>query len=147
MKQITNLIIMVLISAAVIFGIDALKNKAVYTPAEVTAGPAEGDETATYTIYNTTGKDVVALYVYEAGSEDKGDNFAGDGLKDGDSVVVNKYAPAEEADSKTYVVEFQADGEDVQLFETLHFEVAPICLRSIDGLSGATPIQFAEPTN
>ena len=45
-------------------------------------------ESAEYTVYNTTGENVTDLYLYVAGSEDKGENLAADGLADGDSVVL-----------------------------------------------------------
>lgn len=45
-------------------------------------------ESAEYTVYNTTGENVTDLYLYAAGSEDKGENLAADGLADGDSVVL-----------------------------------------------------------
>ena len=44
-------------------------------------------EPAEYTVYNTTGENVTDLYLYVAGSEDKGENLAADGLADGDSVT------------------------------------------------------------
>ena len=47
-------------------------------------------EPAEYTVYNTTGENVTDLYLYVAGSEDKGDNLAADGLADGDSVTIIK---------------------------------------------------------
>ena len=34
---------------------------------------------AEYTVYNTTGSKVTELYLYDAGSEDKGENLAGGG--------------------------------------------------------------------
>ena len=38
---------------------------------------------AEYTVYNTTGSTVTELYLYDAGSEEKGDNLAGEnGLAD-----------------------------------------------------------------
>ena len=47
-------------------------------------------ESAEYTVYNTTGENVTDLYLYAAGSEDKGENLAADGLADGDSVTIIK---------------------------------------------------------
>ena len=37
-------------------------------------------ESAEYTVYNTTGSTVSELYLYEAGSEDKGGNLAGEAV-------------------------------------------------------------------
>ena len=45
-------------------------------------------EPAEYTVYNTTGSTVSELYLYVAGSEDKGENLAGEGLADGENVVL-----------------------------------------------------------
>lgn len=44
----------------------------------------------------------------------------------------------------TFVLEFVSGGQ-VQKYETVHFEVAPISLKSVDTASGATPIAFAKP--
>ena len=49
-------------------------------------------ESAEYTVYNTTGENVTELYLYVAGSEDKGENLAADGLADGDSVVLTLHS-------------------------------------------------------
>ena len=79
------------------------------------------------------------------GSEDKGENFAGEGLKDGESVVITKEAASEdEAKAMTFVLEF-VYGDQTQKYETVHFEVASISLKSVDAASGATPIAFAKP--
>ena len=45
-------------------------------------------EPAEYTVYNTTGSTVSELYLYVVGSEDKGENLAGEGLADGENVVL-----------------------------------------------------------
>lgn len=79
------------------------------------------------------------------GSDDKGENFAGEGLEEGASVVITKSAASEEeAKAMTFVLEFVSGGQ-VQEYETVHFEVAPISLKSVDAASGATPIAFAKP--
>ena len=57
---------------------------------EAAASEAAEPTTAEYTVYNTTGSKVTELYLYDAGSEDKGENLAADGLADGDSVTVVK---------------------------------------------------------
>ena len=102
-------------------------------------------QTAEYTVYNTTGDTVTELYLYLVGSEDKGVNYAGDGLADGESVVITKEAASEdEAKAMTFVLEFVSGGQ-TQKYETVHFEVAPISLKSVDAASGATPIAFAKP--
>ena len=100
-------------------------------------------ESAEYTVYNTTGENVTDLYLYAAGSEDKGENLAADGLADGDSVVLT--LPEDADKSAEYVLEFTTEGGDTQSFDTLSYEVAPISLLSVDAAAGATPISFTAP--
>ena len=100
-------------------------------------------ESAEYTVYNTTGENVTGLYLYAAGSEDKGENLAADGLADGDSVVLT--LPEDADKSAEYVLEFTTEGGDTQSFDTLGYEVAPISLLSVDAAAGATPISFTAP--
>ncbi len=100
-------------------------------------------EPAEYTVYNTTGEKVTELYLYAEGSEDKGENLAADGLADGDSVVLT--LPEDAAQDANYILEFTTESGDVQSFETLHYEVTPISLLSVDAAAGATPIAFAAP--
>ena len=100
-------------------------------------------EPAEYTVYNTTGENVTDLYLYVAGSEDKGENLAADGLADGDSVVLT--LPEDADKSAEYVLEFTTEDGQTQSFETLHYEVAPISLLSVDAAAGATPIAFTAP--
>lgn len=100
-------------------------------------------ESAEYTVYNTTGENVTELYLYVAGSEDKGENLAADGLADGDSVVLT--LPEDADKSAEYVLEFTPEGGDTQSFDTLSYEVAPISLLSVDAAAGATPISFTAP--
>ena len=100
-------------------------------------------ESAEYTVYNTTGENVTDLYLYAAGSEDKGENLAADGLADGDSVVLT--LPEDADKSAEYVLEFTTESGDTQSFDTLSYEVAPISLLSVDAAAGATPISFTAP--
>ena len=95
------------------------------------------------TVYNTTGENVTELYLYVAGSEDKGENLAADGLADGDSVVLT--LPEDADKSAEYVLEFTTESGDTQSFDTLSYEVAPISLLSVDAAAGATPISFTVP--
>ena len=104
---------------------------------EAAAEPAE------YTVYNTTGENVTELYLYESGSEDKGENLAADGLADGDSIVLT--LPEDAAQDGSYVLEFTTESGDTQSFATLHYEVTPISLLSVDAAAGATPIAFSAP--
>lgn len=100
-------------------------------------------EPAEYTVYNTTGENVTNLYLYVAGSEDKGENLAADGLADGDSVVLT--LPEDADKSAEYVLEFTTEDGTIQSFDTLSYEVAPISLLSVDAAAGATPISFTAP--
>ena len=100
-------------------------------------------EPAEYTVYNTTGSTVSELYLYIAGSEDKGENLAGEGLADGENVVLT--LPEDADQSAKYVLEFTTEDGQTQSFETLHYEVAPISLLSADAAAGATPIAFSAP--
>ena len=104
-------------------------------------------EPAEYTVYNTTGENVTDLYLYVAGSEDKGENLAADGLADGDSVVITRDVEADKQADVTYVLEFTTEDGQTQAFETLHYETTPISLKSVDAAAGATPIAFAAPEN
>ena len=96
---------------------------------EAASSEAAESTTAEYTVYNTTGSTVTELYLYDAGSDEKGDNLAGEnGLAD-----------------VTYILEFTTEDGQTQSFETLHYEVAPISLLSVDAAAGATPIAFTAP--
>lgn len=110
------------------------------------AASSEAAESAEYTVYNTTGSTVSELYLYEAGSEDKGENLAGEaGLADGENVVITRDVEADKQDDVTYVLEFTTEDGSTQSFETLHYETTPISLKSVDAAAGATPIAFAAP--
>ena len=103
-------------------------------------------ESAEYTVYNTTGSTVSELYLYEAGSEDKGGNLAGEaGLADGENVVITRDVEADKQDDVVYVLEFTTEDGSTQSFDTLHYEVAPISLKSVDAAAGATAIAFEAP--
>ena len=115
----------------------------VETTVETTTAPEM--QQAEYTVYNTTGAKLTELYLYAVDASDKGENLAENGISDGESIVITREATAEEAGSITYILEFTAEGMDTQKFETLHFEVVPISLKSVDAAAGATPIAFAAP--
>ena len=100
-------------------------------------------EPAEYTVYNTTGSTVSELYLYVAGSEDKGENLVGEGLADGENVVLT--LPEDADQSAKYVLEFTTEDGTTQSFDTLGYEVAPISLLSADAAAGATPISFTAP--
>ena len=109
---------------------------------EAASSEAEA-QAAEYTVYNTAGANVTELYLYEAGSEDKGENLAADGLADGDSVVLT--LPEDADQSAKYILEFTTEDGTTQSFETLRYEVTPISLLSADAAAGATPIAFSAP--
>ena len=110
------------------------------------AASSEAAESAEYTVYNTTGSTVSELYLYEAGSEDKGENLAGEaGLADGENVVITRDVEADKQGDMTYVLEFTTEDGSTQSFETLHYETTPISLKSVDAAAGATPIAFDAP--
>ena len=112
----------------------------------VAASSEAAAESAEYTVYNTTGSTVSELYLYEAGSEDKGGNLAGEaGLADGENVVITRDVEADKQGDMTYVLEFTTEDGSTQSFETLHYETTPISLKSVDAAAGATPIAFAAP--
>ena len=115
----------------------------VETTVETTTAPEM--QKAEYTVYNTTGAKLTELYLYAVDASDKGENLAADGIADGESIVITREATAEEAGSITYILEFTAEGMGTQKFETLHFEVVSISLKSVDAAAGATPIAFAAP--
>ena len=83
-------------------------------------------ESAEYTVYNTTGSTVSELYLYEAGSEDKGGNLAGEaGLADGENVVITRDVEAEMARRNTAILQEIRDagyegavvnGQDLDVF-------------------------------
>ena len=114
---------------------------------EAASSEAAEPTTAEYTVYNTTGSTVTDLYLYEVGAEDKGDNLAGEGLADGNSVVITRDVEADKQADTTYVLEFTTEDGQPQTFETLHYETTPISLKSVDAAAGATPIAFAAPEN
>ena len=104
--------------------------------------------TAEYTVYNTTGENVTELYLYEAGSEDKGDNLAGEnGLADGENVVITRDEDADKQADMTYVLEFTTEDGQTQSFETLHYETTLSTLKSFVAAAHTIPIAFDSPQN
>ncbi len=110
-------------------------------PASIEVEPQE--QKALYVLTNSTGEAVTGLYIYEAGSKEKGDNYAANGLvKDATAEVSFTAASAEEVEGKNYVLEFTTESGKTQKFETLHFEQAAVKLLSVDAAASATPIEF-----
>ena len=113
---------------------------------EAASSEAAEPTTAEYTVYNTTGSTVTELYLYDAGSDEKGDNLAGEnGLAAGENIVITRDVEADKQSDVTYILEFTTEDGQTQSFETLHYEVAPISLLSVDAAAGATPIAFTAP--
>lgn len=107
-----------------------------------------------YDILNATGEKVVELYVYLNGSEDKGQNFAGEGIEPDASVLLDSnvselFAPVSEDNADVLTLEFVTESGYTGKFETLYREMANIHLLSADAMTGATPILFyvGEETN
>ena len=112
---------------------------------------AENTETAeenvqtvgVYTIYNATGEGVTDLYLYPAGSTDKGSNYAAGGHGFGDAhAMVLQYDAADNPDVEL-TLEFTTSSGYTGQFNTLHIETAPITLLAADAKTGATPLTFA----
>ena len=123
---------------------EAVSSEAVSS--EAASSEAAEPTTAEYTVYNTTGSAVTELYLYDAGSDEKGDNLAGEnGLADGENLVITRDVEADKQSDVTYILEFTTEDGQTQSFETLHYEVAPISLLSVDAAAGATPIAFTAP--
>ena len=113
---------------------------------ETAASEAAEPTTAEYTVYNTTGSTVTELYLYDADSDEKGDNLAGEnGLTDGENIVITRDVEADKQSDVTYILEFTTEDGQTQSFETLHYETTPISLKSVDAAAGATPIAFTAP--
>ena len=140
-------------AAALAVGMTACGSSASSTAASSEAASSEAASseaaeptTAEYTVYNTTGSAVTELYLYDAGSDEKGDNLAGEnGLADGENIVITRDVEADKQSDVTYILEFTTEDGQTQSFETLHYEVAPISLLSVDAAAGATPIAFTAP--
>ena len=112
---------------------------------EAASSEAAEPTTAEYTVYNTTGSKVTELYLYDAGSEDRVGNLAGEGLADGESIVITRDVEADKQGDVVYVLEFTTEDGNTLSFDTLHYEVAPISLKSVDAAAGATAIAFEAP--
>lgn len=116
--------------------------------AEETTAAAEAESgeatSAVYTVKNTTGSKVIDLYLYEAGSKEKGENLADEGLADGETVTIIRDEDADKQKEIKYTLEFTTEDGTTQHFDTLSYETVGIDLKSADAASGATPIAFTE---
>lgn len=61
------------------------------------------------------------------------------------NVVITRDVEADKQGDMTYVLEFTTEDGSTQSFDTLHYEVAPISLKSVDAAAGATAIAFEAP--
>ena len=95
----------------------------------------------TYTVYNTTGEKVTELYVTDNLTGEKSDNYAGEGLADGESVEIS----GSNRNGYEITLSFKTESGYEGTFGTLHFETVPISLLTVDAASGATPIAFRAP--
>ena len=138
-KNLTAIVLAAVMTTALVgCGSSASSAPASSAPASSTAVDTSD---AVYTIANTTGMNVTELYLYAAGSEDKGTNYAAEGMA-ADATVTLTTAYSEEAKASVYVLEFVTEDGATQKFETLYYEVATINLLSVDAAAGATPIAF-----
>ncbi len=110
------------------------------TPAASSTPEAAETGTGVYTVWNTTGEKITDLYIYDG--EDKGLNFAEDGLQNNASVEITL---ADVPADSEFVLEFTTEGGYTGAFETLHVEETAIAIPAADTLTGATPIVFGEP--
>ncbi len=104
-------------------------------------------------MYNTTGEKITELYVTDNATGEKSENYAGEGLADGESVEIKG---TKKADYEV-TLSFKTEGGYEAAFKTLHFETVPLWLLSkqaveekaaaagTDATSGATPISFKAP--
>lgn len=102
--------------------------------------------TRTYTIENAMEETVTELYVYPSGSEERGENMAGDGLENGESVRATLTGYMLHTENETlYTIEYVV-GNKVYGHRSVHVEDllfdTPIYLVGVDGTSGATFVSF-----
>ena len=97
-------------------------------------------------MYNTTGETITELYVTDNLTGEKSENYAGEGLANGASVVING------TNKEGYIVtlSFRTESGYENQFATLHFEDVPISIlpapaADADATTGATPISFFAP--
>ena len=95
----------------------------------------------TYTVYNVTGEKITELYVTDNATGEKSENYAGEGLAEGESVEIKGTKKADYVVTLSFKTESGYEGA----FTTLHFEDVPISLLAADALTGATPISFKAP--
>ena len=151
MKNLRKLLITGLACGTVLAGMTGCTKKEVVDlpPENENTVDVENDlkKVSSYEVLNATGENVVELYIYLAGNEDKGQNFAGDGIAADASVLVDDnasdlFAPVAEDNQDVFILEFVTESGYTGKFETLRREVANIHLLAADAMTGATPILF-----
>lgn len=143
----TNKLLKAGLAATMTFGLVACSSSTATdeptSTADTTATSEAEEEASTkgvYNLINKTGEDVTALYVYETGSSDKGENYAETALKADDSVEVTFDNGDAEAE---LTLEFTTASGYTGEFTTLHIEETSInLLAEADVESGATQIEF-----
>lgn len=112
----------------------------------VICGCTKAQETTNgvYEVYNTTGENVVELYIYKKG-EDKGENYAATPIEANGHVQITTTEDASKAEEIVYTLEFKTEEGESQTFNTLAVEQVSIYLKNLDTQSGATVISFEEP--
>lgn len=101
--------------------------------------------TGKYVITNTTGETITELYLYKTDSSEKGDNYANEGLADGESVTIEVEVSKEEAEGYAQTLEYVTESGRVENgFKTLHLEEANINLLAADAdtYTSATPFSW-----
>ena len=155
MKKIVSVVVTAALAAALLAACGSEKAASVESAAaesvpassvvESEAAVEAVEQTAVYNVTNTTGETVTEVYLYEAGSEEKGENYAGEGLAADASVKIERTASSEEAGDKKFILEFTTESGATQKYEKVGFEVVAIDLLSVDAAAGATPIAFSDP--
>ena len=102
-------------------------------------------QTGEYTVYNTTGEKVTSLTLTDNVTGEVSENFAGEGMEDGASMVITKSIPVTEDGHGRLTLAFTTESGYEGKFETLSIEVAPISLLKLDAESTATTITFKAP--
>ena len=135
-------------AAALAVGMTACGSSASSTAASssVASSAAASSEAASSEAASSEAAEPTTAEYTDAGSDEKGDNLAGEnGLADGENIVITRDVEADKQSDVTYILEFTTEDGQTQSFETLHYEVAPISLLSVDAAAGATPIAFTAP--
>ncbi len=117
-----------------------------YLKGILAAAKAALNPTGTYTVYNLTGETVTDLYLIDNLTGEKGVNYAVNGFAADAAMTITRTITTEEKDAGySMTLTFKTEGGYEGQFPTLHIEVAPIYLLSVDAKTGATDISFRAP--